>query len=123
MKRNLALFFALPLLMVSAFVCEEGMVDPGPIHPGWVDSLMATYRNEPVGNPPREIWQYRYNGAVVYFVPAQCCDQYSDLYDQVGTLLAHPDGGITGLGDGRCADFVRTATDPVLIWRDPRTRN
>jgi hypothetical protein len=121
--KNLLLMAALACLGVCGFVCEDNTVDLGQVHPGWVDSLITKYSAEPVGNPPQSIWQYRYNGAIVYFVPAQCCDQYSNLYDLSGTVIAHPDGGITGTGDGRCADFVKTATDPVLIWRDPRSRN
>jgi hypothetical protein len=121
--KNLAMIAVLFGLTAAGFVCEDRAVDLGTLHPVWVDSLIAKYSAEPVGNPPQSIWQYRYNGSVVYFVPAQCCDQYSDLYDLSGTLIAHPDGGISGKGDGRCADFGKAATDPVLIWRDSRSRN
>ena len=107
----------------SGFVCTDAGIDPGPMHPAWVDSLITVYTAAPVGNPPQSIWQYTYNGATVYFVPAQCCDQWSDLYDLAGTIIGHPDGGIGGAGDGRCSDFTATAKNPVLIWRDPRSRN
>ena len=30
----------------------------------------------------------------------ECCDQFSDLLDAEGNLIGHPDGGITGRGDG-----------------------
>lgn len=117
--------FALTLvcIAVTGFVCNDLSVDPAPLHPLWVDSLIATYASEPVGNPPRAIWQYTYKGATVYFVPAQCCDQYSDLYDFAGEVIGHPDGGISGSGDGRCSDFITTATAAALIWRDQRSRN
>ncbi len=110
-------------LAATGFVCKDEIVDPGPVHPAWVDSLVAKYSAEPLGNPPQSIWQYRYNGAIVYYVPPQCCDQYSDLYDLSGTIIAHPDGGIAGQGDGRCGDFLKNATNPVLVWRDARSRN
>ena len=110
-------------LAITGFVCMDNGVDPGPIHPAWVDSLVTKYSGDPVGNPPQSIWQYQYNGATVYYVPPQCCDQYSDLYDNSGRIIAHPDGGIAGQGDGRCADFIKTATQPLLIWRDARSRN
>lgn len=123
MMKSVGVVLILVCLAGNGFVCEDAGVDPGAIHPVWVDSLIALYGAEPVGNPPQSIWQYSYNGATVYFVPAQCCDQYSDLYDFSGKIIGHPDGGISGTGDGRCSDFVKTATDPILIWRDPRSRN
>ncbi len=123
MKRICGAMVVTMFLAGSGFVCADGGLDPGPVHPAWVDSLVAVYSAAPVGNPPQSIWQYTYNGATVYFVPAQCCDQYSDLYDFTGTLIAHPDGGIAGAGDGRCSDFIAAAKNPVLIWRDPRSRN
>ena len=30
----------------------------------------------------------------------ECRDQFSDLLDANGNLIGHPDGGITGRGDG-----------------------
>ena len=30
----------------------------------------------------------------------ESCDQFSDLLDANGNLIGHPDGGITGRGDG-----------------------
>ena len=52
-----------------------------------MDDLIRTYTEAPVGNPPQSIWQYEYNGALVYYVPPQCCDQYSDLYDFAGKII------------------------------------
>lgn len=93
---------------------------PGNQNPPWLDTLIAEFQSEPVGNPPRSIYQYTYQGRTVYYVPAQCCDQFSTLYDAEGNVLCAPDGGITGMGDGRCPDFFSARTDEVLIWRDPR---
>ena len=69
-------------------------------NPASVDKLIKQYESDPVGNPPQSIWSYEYNGQVVYFVPAQCCDQYSTLYDAGGNVICTPDGGFTGKGDG-----------------------
>ncbi len=91
-------------------------------NPAWVDKLIKQYESEPVGNPPQSIWSYEYNGQAVYFVPAQCCDQYSSLYDASGNVICAPDGGFTGRGDGKCPDFFDQRTNEQLIWKDSRTR-
>jgi leucyl-tRNA synthetase len=68
--------------------------------------LIGRYQSEPVTNPPRSVVRYDYKGAVVYFVPAQCCDAFATLYDANGRVMCAPEGGITGRGDGRCPDFL-----------------
>jgi hypothetical protein len=75
---------------------------------------------EPVRNPPARILRYRYNGDTVFYLAPPCCDQMSELYDENCNLICHPDGGITGAGDGQCPAFWSTATDSAEIWRDPR---
>jgi hypothetical protein len=73
----------------------------------------------PPGNPARSVYQCTYRGATAYYVPPQCCDQFSVLFDASCTTICAPDGGITGSGDGRCTDFdMATCT---LLWEDPRT--
>jgi hypothetical protein len=91
-------------------------------NPAWVDKLIKQFGSDPVGNPPQSIWSYDYNGQVVYFVPAQCCDQYSMLYDASGSVICAPDGGFTGKGDGKCPDFFTERSNEQLIWQDSRTR-
>ena len=75
---------------------------------------------EPVRNPPARVLRFTYNGDSVFYIPAYCCDHYSELYDEECNLICHPDGGITGGGDGQCPTFWSTATDSVEIWRDQR---
>jgi hypothetical protein len=91
-------------------------------NPDWVNQLIRTFENQPVGNPPQSIWRYEYNDQAVYYVPAQCCDQYSTLYDVEGNVLCAPDGGFTGDGDGKCSDFFTQRTHEQLVWQDSRTR-
>jgi hypothetical protein len=93
-----------------------------PENPQWVDLLIRKFQIEPVGNPPQSIWRYEYKGQMVYYIPPQCCDQFSILCDANGSYLCAPDGGIGGTGDGRCPDFFSTRTNEKLIWKDPRTR-
>ena len=47
---------------------------------------------------------------------------FSYLFDNCGNVICAAAGGANNNGDGRCADFAATATNPVLIWRDPRLR-
>ena len=49
---------------------------------------------------PRSITRYEYQGETVYYVLKESYDQFSDLLDANGNLIGHPDGGITGRGDG-----------------------
>jgi hypothetical protein len=113
----------LVVCMTAGFTCQDMILEPMTGHPGWVDELIRTFKDAPVGNPPQTIWQYEYNGTTVFFVPPQCCDQYSNLYNFFGTIIAHPDGGISGRGDGRGSDFFEKRTKEILIWKDDRTRN
>ncbi|PKN84754.1 MAG: hypothetical protein CVU46_13285 [Chloroflexi bacterium HGW-Chloroflexi-8] len=91
-------------------------------NPKWVDRMIHQFESEPVGNPPQSIWRYEYQGQIVYYVPPQCCDQFSSLYDAGGDVICAPDGGLTGSGDGRCKDFISQRTAETLIWEDPGTR-
>ena len=91
-------------------------------NPDWVEDLIVQFKNEAVGNPPQSIWGYNYNDQTVYFVPAQCCDQYSTLYDENGNVLGAPDGGIAGNGDGKITDFFTKKTNEKLIWKDNREK-
>jgi hypothetical protein len=91
-------------------------------NPKWVDKLIVNFQSDPVGNPPQSIWRYEYKDQTVYFVPAQCCDQYSKLYNASGDLVCAPDGGFIGKGDGRCPDFFSLRKNEKLIWQDSRTR-
>ena len=90
-------------------------------NPAWVDDLISNFQADPVGNPPQSIYRYDYEEQTVYYVPPQCCDQFSKLYDMNGSVICAPDGGLTGNGDGRCTGFFSESTNESLIWRDSRT--
>ncbi len=112
--------------VVIFFVWACGCSDIGSLdgsgNPPWVDQLILQFQNAPPGNPPQSIWRYQYKGEAVYYVPPQCCDQFSVLYDSKANVICAPDGGFAGHGDGRCPDFFQERTNEVLIWRDSRTR-
>lgn len=87
-----------------------------------MDQLIKKMDSDPVGNPPLSIWRYEYNGQVVYFVPAHCCDIFSIVYNANGNILFSPDARITGKGDGKYSDFLNQRSNEQLIWKNTRTR-
>ena len=114
-----------PVLALLAAACsaDDSTPTPSPTpapYPAWVGELIAQFMSEPVASPPLSITEYVYQGNNVYFVPQRCCDIFSDLYDAAGNLIAHPDGGIAGTGDGRASDFFSTSTLFQTIWVDTR---
>jgi hypothetical protein len=90
--------------------------------PEWVRTMIARFEAAPVANPPHRIVRYRYRDQIVFYVPPSCCDQPGQLYDDHGNVLCAPDGGMTGRGDGQCADFHALRSEETLVWRDSRER-
>lgn len=111
-------------LLILLFILLTGCSDPSSINgePEWVTILINEFKSKPVGNPPQSIWQYTYDNQIVYYVPPQCCDQFSTLYYKEGNEICAPDGGITGNGDGKCPDFFEKRANEKLIWQDERIR-
>ncbi len=110
-------------LIALALAVSVGCAAPAQSgNPEWIDELIREFENAPVGNPPQSIWRYEYQGQGVYFVPAQCCDMFSAVYDAEGNMLCAPSGGLDGQGDGRCPNFAEERTQAQSIWQDPRTR-
>jgi hypothetical protein len=125
------LFFIISIVVVSCCSNRKtaGSNDPGndatannTTDPACITKLIADFKAEEVQNPPRKIYRYTYRGKTVYYVPALCCDFYSELYDTSCNVIGHPDGGFTGRGDGTMTDFDSTKTNEQLIWADERGR-
>lgn len=114
MKRLLTLLLLTSLL--SAFQCG----DENDACPDFVDKKIAELKRRPKQNPAAVITAYTFQGATVYGVSSDCCDQFNYIYDACGNVLCAPSGGITGRGDGQCPDFADQATDARVVWRDPR---
>ena len=43
------------------------------------------------------------------------CDNFSDLYDKSCRIITHPDGGFTGKGDVKFANFLKEKLNEGLI--------
>jgi hypothetical protein len=90
--------------------------------PEWVNALITKYESEAIANPQREIFHYKFDGKIVYYMPPICCDIPSQLFSEDGKLMCYPDGGFTGRGDGRCPTFHKLKREEQLIWKDGRDR-
>lgn len=126
---NRLVLFGVSLLIVMAASLACGVPDepskspttslPGE-RPSWIDQLIQRLNNAPAENPPASVTQYEYKGQTVYYVPPQHADIWSTLYDTQGEIIGHPDGGISGTGDGRVQDFLKERKNEHLIWADKR---
>ncbi|MBC8083767.1 MAG: hypothetical protein H7Z21_11195 [Hymenobacter sp.] len=85
-----------------------------------MEKRIQALTTEPKQNPPARIMRYRFEEQIVYYETLGCCDQFSNLYDQKGALICHPDGGLTGKGDGNCRYFAKRRTEEKLVWQDAR---
>ncbi len=88
--------------------------------PGCIEKRIEQIQKQPKWNPPAEVHEYIYNGQTVYLFSANCCDQFDELLDGNCNKICSPGGGITGKGDGKCADFKEKAQHVKLVWKDDR---
>ena len=88
--------------------------------PACITQKIEAIKTETVRNPPAKIYRYSYQNKTVFFIPQYCCDVFSELYNENCTLICHPDGGITGMGDGKCSDFFTERKEERLVWEDKR---
>ncbi|HEY5408125.1 MAG TPA: hypothetical protein VIJ92_13605 [Ginsengibacter sp.] len=105
--------------LAGFFSCTKNIIQTTGV-PLCIQQKIEVFKSEPKGNPPQSIIQYTYHKKRVFYIPAQCCDQYSQVFDENCNLISHPDGRITGRGDGNPVNFFKDATDSITIWRDER---
>jgi hypothetical protein len=110
----------LTFLMSVACAGNPAAPDSNGSMPAWLTTLVRQSEAQPAANPPAFIARYDYKGQTMYFLPQRCCDIMSVLYRSDGSVACHPDGGLTGRGDGQCADFFRERRNEQIIWRDAR---
>lgn len=110
------------LLVGFFFLVIFGCKSSGGTTSGLPECVLAKIqeiKNEPVQNPPGEVWQWKSGSELYYYFNAPCCDFFSELYDSHCEFVCAPDGGIKGTGDGKCPTFSEK-TERVLIFRDER---
>ncbi len=85
-----------------------------------ISEMITKMKTAPVTNPPSKIYSYTLSNKTVYYVEGVCCDNFSDLYNDSCKIIAHPDGGFTGRGDGTMPTFHDDKKNEKLIWQDKR---
>jgi hypothetical protein len=104
----------------SADIPNKDGNTPAASIPACIQQRIDSIKKEPKWNPPAEVNEYTYNGKTVYAFSSPCCDFFNPVYGSDCNYLCAPDGGFTGKGDGKCADFSATAKHVKLIWKDDR---
>jgi hypothetical protein len=106
--------------VVNKVVADSLPKDSLALLPTCVKAMIEKMKAEPIANPPSKIYSYLLNNKTVYYVPGPCCDNFSDLYNDSCKIIAHPDGGFTGRGDGTMPTFHDDKKNEKLIWEDKR---
>lgn len=97
--------------------CSKSGVDK---IPACIQQKIDSIKAQPKWNPPATVYEYKYNGRTVFLFSANCCDQYSEVYDEQCNYVCAPGGGFTGKGDRKCEDFLQKAKEVRLVWKDER---
>ena len=106
------------LLALSQKECSPKLGSNG--LPGCVQEKIDAIKGQPRWNPPAQVDEYTYKGKTVYLFSADCCDQYTTLYDAQCNIICAPSGGMTGKGDRKCTDFNEMAKHVRMVWKDDR---
>jgi hypothetical protein len=120
MKQAILIIAIVGVIPVSSLTCTHNSRARDEAVPAWLTTLIHSLEADPVAVPPAKLTRYTYRGQTVFYLPPRCCDVLSTLYDAEGRKMCSPDGGLTGKGDGRCADFFTERTDERPIWEDTR---
>ena len=113
------LIVSLALLIAPLYITSCSKIDVKKDVPFCIEQKIKEIKNEPVQNPPAEVWEWKTDTETYYYITSDCCDQYNYLYDDDCNIVCAPDGGFTGNGDGQCPDFSSTPVK-TLIWEDER---
>lgn len=120
-----------PMLLLQLALCllccafqSVGCAAKAPVseaaHPRWLQVKIAELKSAPPSNVPVSVARAQYQGETVYYISPTVPDGYGSLFDAQGKLLGHPDGGMSGGGDGKCADYFETRTQVVVVWPAPQ---
>ena len=109
------LFTLVIFLTIAAQKCKK---ETDALIPVCIQEKIDQIKKEPRWNPPAEVYEYSYNGKMVFYFTSNCCDQFNIVYDEKCNYICAPDGGISGKGDMKCSDFAKNATKVKLVWKD-----
>lgn len=94
---------------------SQNVIASGNAMPACLQTIINNMVAEPNGSP-QSVSSYSYKSQTVYYLVSPCCDKYNIVYDSGCNILGYPDGGITGKGDGKMADFANEATGKQIVW-------
>ena len=109
----LLLFF---VVSCTATETSQNLLSAAP-YPICLDKIIQKLHMENKKNTSLTIYSCQYHHKTVYYLPANNKDEFSDLYDTNCTLLGHPDGGVSNVGDGLFFDFKTSAEHLKLIYK------
>lgn len=116
-KKNLIkIFFLFIYLLFQS--CDN--LDLEKDTPRCINQLISDIKKDEVQNPPSEVWKWIVNDVVYYYITSGCCDKFNFLYDDECNLICAPDGGFSGMGDGKCSNLNGNITKS-LVWKDERS--
>lgn len=107
------LLFIIPFLSASECGKKKAKADS---LPACLQEMISKSTKEEPPTTPLRIDAYTYKDKTVYYVAADCCDFFNMVYDDSCNMICAPDGGITGKGDGQCADFFEEAKLIKTVW-------
>ena len=104
--------------------CEEQECCIEPIlYPDCIYTMIDEIKKEAVSTPPKEIYAISFEAKRYFYLPThkQCCDMFSELYDEDCNLVCAPEGGVAGGGDGKCPEGLDIESlDKTLVFKDDR---
>ena len=115
MSKILPFSFFILLLMVG---CKKPDIKTDV--PNCIEQKIRKLYNSKVQNPPAKVYKWEVDEQVYYLFTADCCDQYSYLYDDECNVVCAPSGGFSGSGDGKCPEWQGDKVE-TLIWEDDRS--
>lgn len=121
-NKTLTLIIAL-FSIIMTLACNNEELPKGT--PRCIKKQIKEVLQEPIADPPVKVLIVFYGDEIYYYFTAACCDAYSTLYDERCNTICHPDGGITGAGDGQCPSYVNDDSfweHTELVWEDDRER-
>lgn len=105
-------------ILLGFYSCKKIDLPKGT--PACIESKIRKISRQKVFNPPAIVALWEFEGKNYYYFTSDCCDQFSTLYDEDCNVVCHPDGGLTGMGDGKCPDFSNGIIKKSIIWQDKR---
>jgi hypothetical protein len=85
-----------------------------------INNKIAKIKAQKKWNPPAQVDEYLYQAkGFICFLPIAAINIIICMMKIVNVICA-PSGGITGQGDGNCANFSNEAQHIKLVWKDNR---